>query len=175
MDLPPPVRAATVADASRIAEIHVATWREAYRGLIPDSILVGLDVGRRTSFWQRMIAVGRDPVLVAEAGGSVVGFCSLIPTRDEDDDPAKVGEIAAIYVLPNEWRKGFGRRLCEAAVANARKRGWALVTLWVLETNAAGRRFYEAFGFRGDGATKVDRSTVGEPLVEVRYRLGLDP
>ena len=30
-------RRATQADASAMAEIHVAAWHEAYRGIVPDS------------------------------------------------------------------------------------------------------------------------------------------
>jgi len=39
------VRTATAADAASIAQIHVETWRVAYRGQIPDAVLNGLDVG----------------------------------------------------------------------------------------------------------------------------------
>ncbi len=46
-----PVRIATSSDAPKIAHIHVETWRAAYRGQIPDAVLDGLDVERRTVFW----------------------------------------------------------------------------------------------------------------------------
>jgi RimJ/RimL family protein N-acetyltransferase len=45
----------------------------------------------------------------------------------------------------------------------------AKVTLWVLDSNARARRFYEAAGFRPDGAVKVDDSH-GFVLRELRYR-----
>src|SRR5262245_6582319 len=98
------VRTATVSDAPRIAYIHVETWRTAYRGQIPDAVLDALDVEHRTAFWQERLIQAPGEVFVAEDGESIVGFCDLIQSRDEDADPRVVAEIAAIYVLQPHWR-----------------------------------------------------------------------
>ena len=52
--------------------------------------------------------------------------------------------------------------------------GFSAATLWVLETNARARRFYESAGWAADGATKTDRRGDIE-LREVRYRRALTP
>jgi len=50
--------------------------------------------------------------------------------------------------------------------------GFTAVVLWVLETNARARRFYEVAGFAPDGGEQVE--TFGAvPLREVRYRRAL--
>jgi hypothetical protein len=95
------IRLATSSDAASIAHIHVITWRAAYRGQIPDAILDGLDVARRTSFWQERLSKGDAQVFVGEDNATISGFCDLVPSRDKDADPAIVAEIAAIYVLQN--------------------------------------------------------------------------
>jgi len=46
------IRSATVEDAIGIAEAHVASWQTAYRGLLPQALLDGLSVERRTTQWQ---------------------------------------------------------------------------------------------------------------------------
>ena len=46
------VRIAKAADAPKIAHIHVETWRTAYRGQIPDTVLDAPDVERRTALWR---------------------------------------------------------------------------------------------------------------------------
>jgi hypothetical protein len=46
------IRAATISDAYGIAEIQVAGWQAAYRGLMPDSLLDGLSVPKREEMWQ---------------------------------------------------------------------------------------------------------------------------
>ncbi len=80
------------------------------------------------------------------------------------------GEIASFYVLPAEWRQGTGRRLGETAVAEAHARGFAEVAIWVLETNARARGFYEALGFRPDGESKVFLERPYATWRELRYR-----
>ena len=77
------VRTANTADAQRIAEIHVETWRTAYRGQISDAVLDALCIERRAAFWHERLIQARGSVFVAENSG-VIGFCDLIPSRDED-------------------------------------------------------------------------------------------
>jgi ribosomal protein S18 acetylase RimI-like enzyme len=164
------IRTAQPDDAPSIAQVHVETWREAYRGQIPDAVLDSLSLERRTAFWREQLTQPRGPIFVAEQA-SVFGFCDLLPSRDPDANPQAVAEIAAIYVLPQRWRQGAGRALCEQALAEAQQQGYASVTLWVLQSNEAARRFYEAMGFRPDGATKTKQTADGSDLHEVRYRI----
>ncbi len=114
------IRAANASDAPGIARIHVETWRTAYRGQIPDAVLDALDAERRAAFWRERLTQAEDSIFVAE-DESVIGFCSLIPSRDKDADPTVVAEIAAIYVLSERWRQGAGRALCAGALAEARR------------------------------------------------------
>jgi GNAT superfamily N-acetyltransferase len=167
------IRPAVAADAAEIARVHVSSWRAAYRGLLPDRYLDRLSEDERAPTWRRRID-GRRPeetVLVAARDGAVVGFASAGPTRDRDADQRSVGEVYAVYVEPEEWGTGVGRRLLERAVAELREVGFRHVGLWVLETNAHARGFYEHLGWRADGASKEER--FGERVTELRYRLAL--
>ncbi|HZV35381.1 MAG TPA: GNAT family N-acetyltransferase [Verrucomicrobiae bacterium] len=166
------VRAATISDAAAIARIHVDTWRAAYRGHGPDSVLANLSVERREAFWRERLTQEKGAVFVAEEKGSVIGFCDLIPSRDADAD-AQVVEIAAIYIEPASWRKGAGGALCKQAFAEAQNRGCKSITLWVLTTNTAARHFYERIGFVPDGSSKTDKWPDGSALSEVRYRISI--
>ena len=105
----PVVRPATLADATEIAVIHVRSWQAAYRGLMPQDYLDGLDPAARAARWQRNLAALDWPasgVLVVSAGPEtastgIAGFAGYWPTRDDDDDPAATGEVAAIYLHPS--------------------------------------------------------------------------
>lgn len=166
------VRPARAEDAGQIALVHVRSWQGAYRGLIPQAYLDGLDVAQRRQTWGRALAETDDPragVLVADDDGRVVGFVGYFPSRDPDADPIVVAEIGAIYLLPGTWRGGIGRRLMDAALDRLAGAGFIQATLWVLESNARARRFYEAGGWSADGTAKQDDSR-GFPLSEVRYR-----
>ena len=168
------IRPAQPRDAPEIARIHVRTWQAAYRGQLPDAYLKSLDeeIDQRTAWWERVIAgaaARRQRQLLASDGDRIVGFVTFGPS-DGEPDP-KVGEVYAIYVDPDAWDRGFGRDLFAAAVRGLADGGFAAATLWVLETNARARRFYEAAGWVADGATKVERRRDIE-LHEVRYRSG---
>lgn len=170
------IRRAQAADASGVANVHVRSWQAAYRGLLPDLYLDQLDVEARRVGWARTIAEAdgsRTATLVAtEANGNVAGFAHVGPARDDDVDPLQVGELAAIYLLPEVWGSGVGRRLIAAAVNVLRDAGFAEAILWVLEGNVRAQRFYEIGGWQPDGAAK-EVVIADTPLSEVRYRLAL--
>ena len=106
---------------------------------------------------------------VATVNDDVAAFCCFGPSRDEDASES-VGEIYCMYVHPAAWRQGIGRQLCEAALEDARERGFLEISLWVLDSNANARRFYESQGFQQDGATRSDDRLCDATLPEVRYR-----
>jgi GNAT superfamily N-acetyltransferase len=166
----PTVREATLGDVPALARVQVASWRQAYRGLMPEPVIEAQTEERRRVLWQRVLGAGQHGMLVAERAGQVIGFGQLVPSRDPE--AGNTGEVAAIYVDPEHWRSGAGRALLTANIAVARQRGYRALTLWVLESNAAARRFYERMGLAPDGETKNERRAGGR-LFEVRYRMQL--
>jgi ribosomal protein S18 acetylase RimI-like enzyme len=167
------VRKATVQDASAIAVVHVRSWQVAYRGHMPDEYLDGLDVDKRANMWRQLAQDADKIILVAEdSEGNIVGFSALGPSRDVDADP-NTAEVAAIYVHPEEWKKGIGRALLSASLDQIRKRKFDQLTLWVLEGNQRARSFYESFGFIQEGAVKDEDHWKTFTVREVRYRLNL--
>jgi ribosomal protein S18 acetylase RimI-like enzyme len=163
------IRDAKATDAGAIAEIHVAAWRAAYRGVMPDDYLAALSVEKRTAMWQTTIAkAGPAKLAVAELDGRLAGFCLFGPTRD--DAPSDIAEIYAVNVHPEFWRQGAGQSLCEHAVREAAAREHSAVTLWVLKENDRARRFYERLGFAFDGTEKTDTKLIGSALHDMRYR-----
>ena len=89
---------------------------------------------------------------VYETEGRVVGFLALVGN-----------EVGAIFVDPSFQGRGIGRALMDRA-----RESRPFLELNVLEANAIGRRFYDAYGFEF-----VDRhvgEATGQP--ELRLRLG---
>lgn len=162
------VRTATADDAAGIAAAHVEAWQATYRGLVPQALLDGLSVERRTEQWQETIrSRAADVRVAADPGGHVGGFVATGPSRDGDAADS-VGELFAIYLHPQLWHHGLGSRL--HAVATKALAGRAVeATLWVLDGNTRARAFYERKLWQPDGSVKLD--TVGDVEVhEVRYR-----
>ena len=111
-------RRATIDDAVDIADVHVATWRATYRGLMPQSLLDGLSVEARTAVWRRILRddVGSTLVAIEQAAKRVVGFVSVGPSRDTDPDRA-LSELYAIYLHPDYWGRGAGNHLLDCGLA----------------------------------------------------------
>jgi GNAT superfamily N-acetyltransferase len=171
----PVVRAVTPADVAAVTRLQVASWREAYAGLIPAGYLAAMSAAERE---QRHLARVLDPepraaYLLAEQAGAVRGMTNLGPARDDDLDPAAVGEIRAMYVDPPAWSTGVGAALMRAALDHLVGHGTRAVALWVLEGNARARAFYERWGFRPDGSRQVVE--LGQPVPELRYYRQLGP
>ena len=79
-------RRATRNDAETIASMHTESWRDAYRGILPDSYLDGQVADERANLWRsRFSSLGSDRFLVVltESPRGLVGFaCVLL-----DEDP----------------------------------------------------------------------------------------
>jgi GNAT superfamily N-acetyltransferase len=169
------IRRAVSSDGSQIGLVHVRSWQATYRGLLPQPFLDGLDAAKRGEYWKQYLSEAARPgetVLVAEEDGMVVGFASVGPSRDEDAN--ETGEVRAIYLLADRWGRGIGWALMDTALNTLCQAGYTQATLWVLDTNARARQFYEAGGWAPDGATKQDDAR-GFPITEVRYRRELEP
>lgn len=167
------IRAAAPGDARGIAAVHVATWRDAYAGLLPADILAGLDADEWAGRWQDRLTAPVAGVftLVFETDGQVGGFVSGGPSRDEF--PA--GEVYAIYVDPACQGRGTGGRLLAAAALKLAEAGFTDASLWVLAGNRPARGFYESQGWRCDGTEQPWTHPGGPSLAEVRYVRSLDP
>jgi len=79
-----------------------------------------------------------------------------------------------IYVDPDAFGCGIGLSLFDMAVSNIITQRFRRAVLWVLDTNERARRFYEAAGWRPDGATKTE-DRPGGSLHEVRYTRTFNP
>ncbi|MEX0651284.1 MAG: GNAT family N-acetyltransferase [Actinomycetota bacterium] len=143
-------REAELDDAPAIAEVHVASWRWAYRGQLADETLDALDVAEREVRWREAISDPATIVLVAVVDSSIAGFVSAGPT-DDDDAPPIIGELYAIYLEERVAGSGVGRGLLERAVDGLRSAGFKRASLWVLDSNERARRFYERAGWAWDG------------------------
>jgi ribosomal protein S18 acetylase RimI-like enzyme len=149
---PAAIRRAGAPDAEAIARVHVAAWRETYRGIVPDAVLAALSVEQRAAGWRAALAAHRPDaaVFVAEERDAVVGFAAGGPRRGAEF--GAVGEVYAIYVLRRAQRRGVGGSLLGALAAFLAGRGIGSLGLWVARDNLPARAFYAARGAAETGA-----------------------
>lgn len=149
------IRAAKEGDAPEIANVHLNSWREAYRGLLPQEFLdqLPLTFKRRMSNWERTIRENKNILTVAEAPGGLVGFSIFNEPRDKRFQDHQ--ELSAIYLFEKWKGKGIGHALLRLGMNELINKGATKAYCWVLEANST-RRFYERTGARPTGLTKDD-------------------
>ncbi len=170
------LRSAHRGDADELARVHLASWRWAYRGLLPDAYLDRLRHDELAARWWRRLAAHEveESIFVVEEEGRVGGFVSYGPLRDDPSWMGYAGEVSMIYLEPQLTGRGLGARLMTLATADLARHRCRWVAVWVLAKNRAARAFYERLGFRLDGARRWD--PFGDRSVPVvRYAKALNP
>lgn len=162
------LRRAVPDDALPIARVHVRSWQDGYRGLLPDEYLDGLQPEDRA---RRYTLDADDPgapvTIVAVDDGAICGFATTAPARD--DDAAGLGELCALYVDPAWWGSGVGRSLVTAAGDQLRGDGFSAAVLWVFVGSDRGERFYQRNGWHRDGSRRISE-VWGATVDQQRYR-----
>ena len=170
------IRRARPSDVGAIGAVHVAAWRSAYPGILPDGYLARLSPVRQAAYYDSAVRSGVGVHVAAASGADlgalgggtrVVGFVTGTPARDGRwSAPLAEGEIETLYVL-DDWReRGLGRRLMRAAVAHLSGAGCRSAFVWVLRANPS-RWFYERLG--GRAAAEQTISVAGAPVVQTAY------
>lgn len=155
------LRAAKPDDDAALRRIDIATWSRAVSPVPAPS-------GTR-SFFDSTTA---GDVLVAEVNGQAVGYVGLGHLY-KIESSSHVLEIKGLAVDPGWQRRGVGRALLDAAIAEARKRDARRVVLRVLGSNAAARALYEQFGFRTEGILRQQFLLDGSYVDDVFMALDL--
>ncbi len=149
-------------DLYEVSHVYEKSWKSAYKSIIPQEYLDSIPVGR----WAKSVNKSGMQNLVAMENLNIIGTCGFCRSRWEKY--SDFGEIVSIYFLPEYTGKGFGRIMLDKAIAELKKMGFESVLLWVLEDNAAARRFYEKYGFVFSGEYMND-VIGGKKLREMMY------
>ena len=159
-------------DAYAIAQVHVDSWREAYRTILSADYLAALSVEKRQAFWTQSIAEGRSELWLVKADGVTQAWINFGKSRDHDLD-ATDAEIWALYVAPPCWSMGIGSQLWLKAKDFLRSQGFSSCSLWVLSENVRAVRFYEMVGFKQGIHSSKSMGLAGIQLTELRYVISL--
>jgi ribosomal protein S18 acetylase RimI-like enzyme len=139
------IRKARAEDASEIADVHDAAWRDAYRGIIPGRELERM-IARRGPKWWRGAIERKSRLIVLDFDESIAGYATY--GRNRVPSLPFQGEIFELYIAPEFQGLGFGRRLFEAAQRDLQDHGFATLLIWALADNDRALRFYDRLGGR---------------------------
>lgn len=117
------IRKATLEDAANIARIHIDTWRDAYRGIIPESYPARLSKESCQMHWTATLSKSCDGTIVAlDDHENVIGWASTSMINDGHNE-------ITLWVLEKNHRTrrfyeafGFTHKSCW------RFNGWVMIT-----------------------------------------------
>jgi ribosomal protein S18 acetylase RimI-like enzyme len=162
------IRPAKQSDCPAIVQIHVASWRSAYRGALTDAYLEGDIATHLQRQWQNRLSDtpvlesgGEQIILVAEDNGELLGFaCAYL-----NEDPQWGSFLNNIHVKQATHRRGVGTALlravatrCTASISgvNAAAGAKQHLYLFVIQANLAAQRFYTRHGAQNVGVDMWD-------------------
>ena len=116
------------------------TWRDipALTALEPE--LFADDAWSEQTWWAELAGRPRRSYVVAEQGGTVVGYAGV-------DCGGEVADVMTIAVAPAAQGQGLGTVLMHWLIAEARRAGAEHLMLEVRADNAAAQRLYSTTGF----------------------------
>jgi len=155
------------ADAEALARVHVTSWRETYRGLLPDAYLARMsEASHARRFGRVLLHPGPNDVTLAAADRhGIVGYAQGGPSRR--GRPAEA-EVATLYLLKGAQNRGVGARLLTEAARALAARGATSLVVSVLRDNVAARGFYEHLGGVAE-PSRLEPGPGGAMLHEVAY------
>ena len=170
------IRSATDADVTDVARIHVASWRDAYRGVIPDAVIDARGVEGAAAMWSANLAKFPGNLTVAETpDGQIAGFSCAGPVTDLERSGPFESEVYALHVRPDMRRRGVGAALLRHAIRRARDElHLHSMIVWTLEGLRLSRRFYEREGgtLVKHGVWQVGGVTLPDVAYGWDFRLG---
>ena len=158
------IRRATIDDVGPMGTLWLRAALAGYEGIFPPGAPKPTAT-ELTERWRRAIARGPSATsaLVACHGATdaVVGTVAA----EVDGGGPYMAQIGRLYVDPDHWGCGIGRRLHDSVLEHLRAGGQGIVALWVLEANGRARSMYERWGWR----STADRQTAYPGVDEIRY------
>ncbi len=149
------IRHATLEDAAEIANVHINSWREAYKDLMPQSFLDErpLNFKNRYMLWKRIATDPKNVTFVAESPEhGIVGFINGSSPRDTEY--ADYAEVYSLYLLKKYHGQKIGFRLLNIFFEHFKTLGANKAYLWVLKGNST-EKFYHRTGGVFNGHTKT--------------------
>jgi ribosomal protein S18 acetylase RimI-like enzyme len=143
------IRRATLADLDALVPLF-----DGYRRFYQQPS----DPARAATFLGERLQGGESVVLVAERGGTAVGFTQLYPMFSSVRT-SRTWILNDLYVDSRARRCGVARSLLDAAAAFAREDGAAGLSLETTRDNAPARALYRAAGWHEDDTQWYSLST----------------
>jgi ribosomal protein S18 acetylase RimI-like enzyme len=161
------IRPGITKDIPALTELAVTTYVAAFgHSFTPEDLAAHLVHNLAPTNIARFIA--EDVVLVAEAGGRLVGYVQFGTAGPEyAPDSDRDQELRRLYVLDEFQNQGAGTLLMQAALAHPQMLAAPAIYLDVWEHNQGAQRFYERHGFEAIGTRQFEVESDAETSLDL--------
>ena len=147
------IRRAEAADAQSLAYVQTESWKDAFRKIVPEELLLKCtDADHAAQMYRRLLTQGKGYGYLLELEGKP--HCIAWWDASREPDMPGFAELICIHSLKENRHKGYGSRMMEKVLEDIRSAGYDKVMLWVFDNNLPAIRFYEAHGFSPNGMSK---------------------
>lgn len=161
------IRYAKKEDADSFSLIYSKSYQTAFQGIIPQNILENVfSIEKRREGFLKEISEGSPNNVIMFDKDKLVGILTYGKPKGDNLDDSFV-EIWRIFIIPDYWGKGMGKKLMDWALVELFQKNYKNISLWVIEDNLRARSFYESLGYYHDGTTRI--INVGKELKDLRY------
>lgn len=147
------IRKVKEGDENTLAYIQTESWKAAFKDIIPEDLLEKCtDINRATDMYKRLLAANKGNGYILEIEGRPHCIAYWDATRETDMEG--YAELICIHSLQDNWHKGYGSKMMDRVLEDAKCAGFSKIMLWVFTENHRAISFYEAHGFVSSGRTK---------------------
>ena len=144
------IRRAAAGDEKSLAYIQTESWKAAFAPIIPAELLEkSTQIERATETYRKLLEAHKGNGYILELDGKP--HCIAWWDAARDKDMADYAELVCIHSLQENWHKGYGSRMMERVLDDAKSAGYTKILLWVFDSNVRAIGFYEAHGFTATG------------------------
>lgn len=128
------IRRVEAGDETSLAFIQTESWKAAFDGIIPaERLAESTKMEHAVDMYQRLLAAHKGNGYILELDGKPHCIAWWDATREKD--MPGTAELICIHSLRDNWHKGYGSRMMERVLADAKSAGYARIMLWVFDRN----------------------------------------
>lgn len=171
------IRESRPEDSTGIAAVQVRSWRSAYAGILPLSLLQAMNEEDQARMFETILKnLDRSKTLRATVldGESIVGYVAASLDFSADQKCGADCELWGIYIDPEFQSKGAGKAAFEFVRAWLKSNGRSRILIWVAKENKRAQNFYVQLGAIHLGVEKTKHIQFGsheESLTETSLLL----
>lgn len=134
-----------LSEARTIAQFMLRSWRDAYAGIVPPTVLWYETEEAIEQRWKSHLSKPERHILAAYNNGQLVGIILYGKAKPRHVRQAD-GHITSLYVDQRIHGQGIGKQLLKRAAREWLMCGGQSLSVGVLKDNLKARAFYEATG-----------------------------